>query len=110
MLGLRFSVVMPAGSIRMMRQRIEGYGFGPKLTSIRQVDRPVLELRQDIDATISHFSQQIRATADEGADAVVLGCMALFGLAARIDAPVPVIDPALAALSMAQSLVALRRR
>jgi allantoin racemase len=106
--GHRFSLVMPAGSPGMMRHRIASYGFGPKLVSVRQVDRPVLQLRTDIENTKRLFAQQIDAAVDDGADAVILGCMALFGLAQQIRAAVPVIDPALAALTAAESMVRLR--
>ena len=107
MTGYRFSLVMPAGSPGMMRHRVASYGFGQKLVSVRQVDRPVLELRADIESTKRLFAEQIDAAADDGADAVVLGCMALFGLAQQIDARVPVIDPALSALTTAEAMVRL---
>lgn len=103
--GERFALVMPAGSRKLNRLRIESYGFGAKLTSVRQVNTPVLELRADLDRTLERLAEEVRAAGAEGADSVVLGCMALFGLAPRIDARVPVIDPALAALNMATAMV-----
>lgn len=90
----------------MTRHRIESCGFGGKLASVRQVNRPVLELRADLGSTIELFRREILAAAElDGAETVILGCMALFGLAASIPSPVPVVDPARAALSMAESLV-----
>lgn len=110
MLGQKFSVVIPAGNPKMTRQRIEAYGFGQKLLSVRQVNRPVLALRADLPATIELFRAQIDAAAHEdGADAVILGCMALFGVAAQIPTTVPVIDPALAALTTAEGMVRMRQ-
>jgi len=105
MLGNRFSVVMPAGNPRMTRQRVLGYGFGDKLVSVRQVNRPVLELRANLPDTIARFAAEIEAAVAEGADSVILGCMALFGVAAQIPAAVPVVDPALAALTSAEAMV-----
>ena len=105
MLGNRFSVVMPAGNPRMTRQRVLGYGFGDKLVSVRQVNRPVLELRANLTDTIARFAAEIEAAVAEGADSVILGCMALFGVAAQIPAAVPVVDPALAALTSAEAMV-----
>lgn len=99
--GERFTLIMPAGSRRMNRQRIHGYGFGDRLVSVRQVNKPVLELRADLDQTLERLSVEAYAAHQEGADSVVLGCMALFGLAPRIDSPIPVICPALAALNVA---------
>lgn len=105
--GNRFSVVMPRGNPGMMLHRVASYGFGQKIVSVRQVDRPVLELRADMDSTKRLFAEQIDRAADDGADAVVLGCMALFGLAQQIEARVPVIDPAMSALTTAESMVRL---
>lgn len=103
--GERFSLVMPAGSRKLNRLRIEGYGFGAKLASVRQVDTPVLELRAEIGRTLERLSEEIRGAEAEGADSVILGCMALFGLAPRISTRIPVICPALSALNMASAMV-----
>ena len=89
----------------MTRQRVLGYGFGDKLVSVRQVNRPVLELRANLPDTIARFAAEIEAAVAEGADSVILGCMALFGVAAQIPAAVPVVDPALAALTSAEAMV-----
>lgn len=105
--GERFGLVMPAGSRKLNRLRIESYGFGDKLTSVRQVDIPVLELRADLDRTLLRLGEEANAAEAEGADSIVLGCMALFGLAPRIVTDIPVIDPALAALTMATAMVRL---
>jgi allantoin racemase len=68
----------------------------------------VLELRRDMEATRARLSGLIgEAVREDGADVVIFGCMALFGVAATLDAPVPVIDPALSALMMAESLVTM---
>jgi Hydantoin racemase len=105
LVGERFALVMPAGSRKLNRMRIEAYGFGPRLNSVRQVDTPVLELRADLDRTLERLAEEVAAAERDGADSVVLGCMALFGLAPRISANIPVIDPALAALNMATATV-----
>ncbi len=105
MVGERFAMVMPAGSRKLNQMRVEGYGFGPRLTSVRQLDTPVLELRADLERTLDRLAEEVEAAAKDGADSVVLGCMALFGLAPRIRADIPIIDPALAALNMATAVV-----
>lgn len=103
--GERFAIVMPAGSRKLNRLRVEGYGFGGKLTSVRQLDTPVLELRADLNRTLERLAQEVAEAEQDGADSVILGCMALFGLAPRIKANIPVVDPALAALNMATATV-----
>ena len=105
LVGERFALVMPAGSRKLNRMRIEGYGFGGRLASVRQIDTPVLELRADLDRTLDRLAEEVAAAERDGADSVVLGCMALFGLATQIKASIPVIDPALAALNVATATV-----
>lgn len=111
LLGYRFSVISPNTDSRIVRARIRALGLGEQLASVRMLNRPVLELRQDLDATrqliIDHVDEIV---ARDGADAVVLCCMALYGLAETVKAAVPVIDPATAALQMAETLVAMRLR
>ncbi|EPX80361.1 aspartate/glutamate racemase family protein [Salipiger mucosus] len=107
-LGFRFSWIIPQGNPRLNRLRVEGYGLGGQLASVLELGTPVLELRNDLPATRAKIAELVALAAErDGADAVVLGCMALFGVAGTLDAPRPVIDPTLAALNMAQSLVAM---
>ena len=70
-----------------------------------RLDTPVLELRADLDRTLERLAQEVAEAEQDGADSVILGCMALFGLAPRIKANIPVVDPALAALNMATATV-----
>jgi allantoin racemase len=108
LLGFRFSWLMPLGNPALVRAQIEGLGFGPRLASLRSIGVPVLELRRDLPRSRALLAEAAaRAAGEDGADACVLGCMALFGVAGEIDAPVPVVDPAAAALSLAQDLVAM---
>lgn len=111
MLGYRFSVISPNTDSRIVRARVRALGMGEQLASVRMLNRPVLELRQDLDATRRLIVERIDdIVAQDGADAVVLSCMALYGLAETIEAAVPVIDPATAALQMAETLIAMRLR
>lgn len=111
LLGYRFSVISPNTDSRIVRARIRALGLSEQLASVRMLNRPVLELRRDLDATRSLIADHIDDIASrDDADAVVLSCMALYGLAETIKAKVPVIDPATAALHMAESLVAMRLR
>ena len=109
LLGFRFSIVTPTSSPRLIRQRVAALGLGGNLASVRQLNRPVLTLRADLDGTRRLVIDAVEAAArEDGADAVVLACLALFGFPATLEnPPLPVIDPSLAALSMAESLVAM---
>ncbi len=110
LLGFRFSIITPASNPRIIRQRVRSMGFSDTLASVRSLNRPVLELRNDLTSTRQLIANAVgKAVEDDGADAVVLACMALFGLPQTLeDLPVPVVDPALAALAMAESLVAMK--
>ena len=107
LMGGRFSIVTPLASPNMMRRLITSYGFADKLVSIRLVDQPVLQLREDLNATKRRFGEQVDLCAADGADAVILGCMGAFGLAEQLEARLPVVDPAVAAMTLAESMVRL---
>lgn len=109
MLGNRFTWLMPLGNPGAVRAQIEGLGLGGRLASIRSIGVPVLELRDDLDRSRALLEEAAAAAAEEdGADACVLGCMALFGVAPTLNAPIPMLDPAACALSLAQDLVEMR--
>lgn len=74
---------------------------------------PVLDLRKNLDKTIETLKEIIKTSMEkEGADAFVLGCLGLFGLGKtlRNELNVPVVDPAEAALKMAEVMVQLNLR
>ncbi|MGR7996628.1 aspartate/glutamate racemase family protein [Xanthobacter sp. ZOL 2024] len=109
-LGFRFSVLTPMTNPRLVRHRVQGMGLGASLASVAALGVPVLDLRKDLATTRRLVSEAVTAMAErDGADAVVLACLALFGLSETLkDVPVPVVDPARAAIAMAESLVAMR--
>ncbi len=107
-LGTRLTWLAPTGRPDRIRARIHAHQMGALLARIRIIGTPVLELRRDMEATRARLNGLIgEAVREDGADVVIFGCMALFGVAATLDAPVPVIDPALSALMMAESLVTM---
>ena len=108
LLGFTFSILTPRTNPRLIKSRLRVMGLQDRLSSIRLMDLPVVDVRSDFERTTSILAQECRAAVDEdGADAIVLGCMALFGVAGLLEGvvDVPVIDPALAALSMAETTV-----
>ena len=110
-LGFSFSILTPRTNPRLIESRLRVLGLRDRLASIRQMDMPVLEVRRNIQDTISILEKECnRAVTEDKADVIVLSCMALFGIAGRLKGrvPVPVIDPALAALSMAEAIVNMK--
>lgn len=71
---------------------------------------PVLEIPKNPDRTIAILSEIIeRSKKEDRADTAILACLSMRGMAETVQGKVqiPVIDPAIAALGMAQSIVRL---
>jgi allantoin racemase len=72
---------------------------------------PVLEMAKDVEKTVAILVKIIKKSIEQdGADTAVLGCLSMRGMAEPVQAEVkiPVIDPSLAALTVAQSLVQIK--
>jgi len=109
-LGHKFSIVAPMVQKAFMEGRVWSLGLGSRLASIRSLRLPVLEVRKDLRTATLLLEEECRkAVRDDGADVIMLSCMALFGLAKALTKKlsIPVIDPALAALKMAETLTSL---
>ena len=110
-LGFSFSIISPVTNPKLIENRIRVIGLKERLASIRQLNMLVLDLREDLRKTISILEEECRkAVSEDGADAIILGCMGLFGTAGQLNerVTVPVVDPALAALSMAETVVKMK--
>ena len=108
LLGFSFSILTPRTNPRLIETRLRAMGLIDRLRSIRLLDMPVLELRANLERTTALLAGECaKAASEDRADVIVLGCMGLFGVARHLkgSAQVPVIDPALAALSMAETVV-----
>ena len=112
MLGRKYSVVGVGGELAtgdsMDSARL--YGLENSLASVRITDIPVLDIRKDREKLYSALLAEGRkAVEEDGADVIVLGCGGLLGLAEELqkELRVPVIDPGLAALKVAEDLVKL---
>lgn len=108
LLGFKFSIITPVTNPKLIELRIQAIGFKERLASIRQLEMPVLELRKDIQKTLSVLEKICGELGEkDGADAIVFTCMGLFGMAERLRdrVTVPVVDPAWAAVLMAQAVV-----
>ena len=109
-LGHRFSVITVLESVvAPMRHLGHRIGVAEKLASVRAVDIPVLELNKDRARSVARMTALARRAVDEdGADALVLGCMSMGFLEAHTEissaAGVPVVNPVYAAVRMAEAL------
>jgi len=114
MLGQKFSVVTVVDTVKpMIANLARVYGVYEKLASIRVVNIPVLEIRNDFEETKRRLSAAaIEAVERDGADVIILGCTGFLGCAAAIEADlrgvghdVPVIDPIPATVCAAEAIV-----
>lgn len=110
-LGHRFSVLAVFDSLAAThRGQAFRAGVLDKLASVRGIGVPVLELMTEPEATFTKIVEMGRkAMDDDGAEALVFGCMtmAFLDIAPRLSDTlgIPVINPAQAALKAAETLV-----
>jgi allantoin racemase len=110
-LGYKFSVVTITRSVFSMIEAIaERLGVSKRLSSIRETGMSVSEVNSDHETAKKKLIQASRdAVKEDGADTIVLGCMseAFLGYDKEIakELDVPVVNPVLTSLRMAESLV-----
>lgn len=113
MLGHKFSVVtILERLIPLFHHHTARTGLTRRLASVRAVNIPVLELGDRARVASALVEQSIRAVREDGAHVIILGCTGMAGLAKDVEeglrdqgiADVPVIDPAILALKIAEAL------
>jgi allantoin racemase len=107
----RFSVVTTLSrSIAPIEANLMKYGLDRRCARVRACEVPVLALEDPASGARGKLSAEIeRAKAQDGADAIVLGCAGMAELAASLASEhgVPVIDGVAAAVKLAEALVGL---
>ena len=93
--------------IPRFKNKIRMYGFNKKLASVRSIEIPVLELEKEEETKAALLVEGKRAIEDDGADTIILGCTGMIGMAKGLQDSlgIPVIDPSVASLKIAESLV-----
>ncbi len=113
MLGDRFSVVTVLERDTPLIDRLTRvYGLESKLASVRPVNIPVLELDMNQERLLAALVEQsAKAVAQDRAHVIIFGCTGMRGLAQCVEQAlaergymVPVIDPSIAALKLAEGL------
>jgi allantoin racemase len=104
----RFSVVTTlAVSVPVIEQNLTLYGLAARCASVRAAGVPVLDLEQAPQAASEEIAAEIeRAVAEDGCDAVVLGCAGMADLAEDMTERfgLPVIDGVAAAIVFCEAL------
>jgi allantoin racemase len=112
-LGHRFSVVTVLDRlIPAVHHRALSTGTVGQLASVRSVNIPVLELDDHAKLLRALVNESVKAVREDGAHVIIFGCTGMAGLAKDVEeglkrqgiADVPVIDPAILALKVAEAL------
>lgn len=112
LLGNRISVIAISQRIQAWyREVINSYGFGPRLASIRALDRPLASIggvQEEHAQALQALAE--RAVDEDGAEVIVLAGAPLAGLARSLKGrlPVPVVDGVSSAVRHAETLAALQ--
>lgn len=110
-LAQRFTVVTTLERSRVLLEDLtRRYGFGGRVR-VRAADIPVLELEDPASGALGKLRRQIELSlAEDGAEAIVLGCAGMADLAHALkqEYGVPVVDGVSAAVKQAEALVAQR--
>ena len=109
MLANRFSVVttLPR-SIPIIEDLALLYGMDRKCRKVRAADVPVLALEDETSGAREKVLAEIRrAVAEDGSEAILLGCAGMADLAAWLsaEAGIPVIDGVVSAVKMVEALI-----
>jgi allantoin racemase len=114
LLGHRFSVIDILDSwIPVVEQQAVQAGVERQLASVRAVNISVAELRDRPRVVAAMVEQSLKAVRQDGAHVVIFGCTGMVGLAKEVEeglskegiTGVPIIDPAVVALKVAEALV-----
>ena len=104
----KFSVVTTlARSIAPIERNLVKYGLASRCARVRAANVPVLALEEPGSAARRTIEAEIeRALAEDGAEAIVLGCAGMTDLARDLErsAGVPVLDGVACAVSLAEAL------
>ena len=110
----KFSVVttLPR-SIAPIEKNLVKYGLASRCARVRAADVPVLALEEEGSAARRTIeAEMLRALAEDGAEAIVLGCAGMTDLARDLEqkAGVPVLDGVACAVGLAETLARLGLR
>jgi allantoin racemase len=108
----KFSIITIVNNIVPgLHDLVREYGFNEKLSSIRAIEVPVLELHKNEELTLEKLVVEgKKAIEQDGAEAIILGCTGFTGMADKLSEKlgVHVIDPLPSALKLVETLAKLR--
>ena len=111
--GTRFTIISPLDAAPGRgHERMRALALDDKLASVRGVNMPVLDVARSREAVLDKLEEVGRvALREDGADALVLGCMSMGFLGITDDLQkrleVPVVNPVTAALKTTEAMVSM---
>jgi allantoin racemase len=108
LLGYSYGVVTTTRpAVQQIRQSLQTAGMSERCVAVRATGMRVLDLDNDIEATIERFAHESLRLMADGAEVIVLGCAGMAGLREGVQRrlPAPVIDGVAAAVSLVEDLV-----
>jgi len=108
LISARFSIIttLPR-SVPVIEDLVQAYGAGHACRKVRSVDLPVLALESDPDEAFARLvAEGRRAMAEDGAEAIVLGCAGMAEMCANLSETLglPVIDGVVAAVKLTEAM------
>ncbi|HEY1863228.1 MAG TPA: aspartate/glutamate racemase family protein [Roseiarcus sp.] len=114
LIAAKFSVVTTLSrSIAPIEHNLAKYGLSDRCARVRAADVPVLALEEPGSGARHTIEKEIeRALAEDGAEAIVLGCPGMTDLARDLERKVgvPILDGVACGVSLAESLVRIGLR
>ena len=110
-LSNKFSIIttLPV-SVPALENLVRRYGFGDMCCRVRAADIPVLDLESNSEEAILSIKKELeRALAEDGAEAIILGCAGMVDLSRTLTSQyhMPVIDGVGAAIKLVEGLATL---
>jgi allantoin racemase len=116
-LGHKFSIICALDpDVAVFEQHAARFGMSDRLASVRAVQIPVLELDDRARAVSALVEQSVKAVKEDGAHVLIFGCTGMAGMAKGVEdglrkqgiTDVPVVDPPIIALKIAEALADVR--
>jgi allantoin racemase len=106
--GAKYKTSYHGAMLNEMRRLTRQYGVSEHVVAYRTTGEPVEACGEE--RTFDLLRRESLAALNDGADVLILGCTGLAGLAQRLqeELDVPVIDPTIAAVKVAELLVSQR--
>ncbi len=113
MICQKFSIISVKDCVvAMNRSLVREYGMGENISSMPVIDMSVKDLKDKKKLTKRLVEVSMDAIESHGAQAIVLGCTGMLGVAKTVETilktngkPAPIIDPTTAAIGFLQSLI-----